>query len=234
MRVLRLAALIALANLASVPAAQAQPAAMNAMLQQATPQRVPFDEARFDSLTARQLGEIFDAAAAAGLPTDKLINRARQGAALRVNSARIITAVRMHAAALLEAREVLGTASTAAELDVGADALKAGIPASTLAQVRAARTGGSVEMPLVVLIDLVSSRQVPVSNAREAVLTLSRVPRSDEALSSLQQVVAKNSVRGPGMALDALNRYVKGTVSGSIQPSTPVTPDRKPIRPPPP
>ena len=53
-----------------------------------------------------------------------------------------------------------------------------------------------------------------------------------DALLGLQATVAKNAQRGPGMALDALNRYVRGTVTGTVSPSTPATNDRKPVRPP--
>jgi hypothetical protein len=61
-------------------------------------------------------------------------------------------------------------------------------------------------------------------------MTIARMPRSDDALLGLQATVAKNALRGPGMAVDALNRYVRTTMPGNGGP--PVTLDRKPIRPP--
>ena len=231
----RLAALLAMGNLigAALPA-QAAPDTDRAEQERAAQQRsqhVQFDVARFDSLTARLLSEIFDSAASRGLPASKLVLRALEGAARRQSGARIVQVVRDHANALSEAREALGAASTAAELNVGADAIRAGIDPRTLMQIRASRLSGSVETPLVVLTDL-TIRGVPAVTARDAVSTLLRLPTADDALMGLQSTVAKNAVRGPGMALDALNRYVKGTVSGSAPPSTPVTTDRKPIRPP--
>lgn len=195
-------------------------------------QQVPFDAARFDTLTARLLGEIFDSAAAKGLPTSPLINLALEGSARRANGARIVKVVRDHALALSDSREALGPAASVAELASGASALRAGVDTRTLQAVRASRPNGSVEMPLMVLTDFMT-RGIPLNNARDAVTTLSRMPRnSDELLLGLQSTVAKNAVRGPGMALDAMNRYVRGTVSGSVPPSTPATTDRKPIRPP--
>jgi hypothetical protein len=189
-------------------------------------QPVQFDATRFDSLTASQLSAIFDSAAAKGLPTKPLINLSLEGAARRVPGSRIVAVVRTHAAAMSDAREALGASSSAAELTAGASALRSGVDTRTLAAVRASRPNGSVEVPLVVLTDIVS-RGVPSATARDAVSALARLPKSDEALMGLQSTVAKNSVRGPGMAVDALNRYVKGTVSGSAPPSTPA-----PIRPP--
>ena len=195
-------------------------------------QQVPFDAARFDTLTARLLGEIFDGAAARGLPTSPLINLALEGAARRANGAKIVKVVKDHALALADSREALGPTATVAELASGASALRAGVDTRTLQAVRASRPNGSVEMPLMVLTDFMT-RGIPLTNAREAVTMLSRMPRnSDELLLGLQSTVAKNAVRGPGMALDAMNRYVRGTVSGSAPPSTPATTDRKPIRPP--
>jgi hypothetical protein len=227
------AVLLALGNLFGVTLpAQSLPDANRADQERSSRQvqHVQFDVARFDSLTARLLSEIFDSAEARGLPSSKLVLRALEGAARRQSGTRIVQVVRDHANALSEAREALGQRSTAAELDVGASALKAGIDMRTLSTIRELRTG-SVEMPLMVLTDIVL-RGVPAATARDAVTTLTRMPKADDALMGLQSTVAKNAVRGPGMALDALNRYVKGTVSGSAPPSTPVTTDRKPIRPP--
>ena len=197
----------------------------------ARPQQVQFDPSRFDSVTAGTLRSIIDGAAEIGLPTAPLINRAYQGLATRANGPKIIAVVRAHAAALSDAREALGATSSVQELEAGASALRAGADERTLAMVRSSRPAGAVLMPLVALTDIVI-RGVPLTNAREAVTTISRLPSSDETLKGLMQTVAKNSVRGPGMALDALNRYVKNTAPGTGPPSTPVTPERKPIRPP--
>lgn len=190
-----------------------------------------FDAARFDTLTANALRLLLDDAAAKGLPTAPLINRALEGAARRVGGARILSVVRAHAVALADAKVALGEGSTVAELDAGATALRAGIDAKTLAMVRSTRPAGSAVTALVVITDVVK-RGVPTSTAREAVTTIARIPRSDDALLGLQATVAKSAQRGPGMALEALNRYVRGTVTGAVSPSTPATSDRKPVRPP--
>ncbi len=190
-----------------------------------------FDAARFDTLTANALRVLLEDAAAKGLPTAPLINRALEGAARRVSGTRILLVVRAHAVALADAKVALGDGSTVAELDAGATALRAGIDATTLGMVRSTRPAGTAVTALVVLTDVVR-RGVPTSTAREAVTTIARIPRSDDALLGLQSTVAKNSQRGPGMALEALNRYVRSMVSGAVSPPTPTTSDRKPVRPP--
>ncbi len=192
---------------------------------------VSFDPARFDSLTALSLRALLDSAASKGLPTAPLINRALEGAARRANGARIMQVVRAHAVALGQARDALGPSAPVDELEAGATALRAGIDVNTLSAVRAARPSGTVVIPLMVLTDVVQ-RGVPQREAREAVTTIARMPRSDDALKGLQTMVAKNSGRGPGMALDALNRYLRGTVNGTNPSSAPATMDRPPIRPP--
>ncbi len=192
---------------------------------------VKFDATRFDSATAVGLRGLLDSAIEQGIPVGPLIDRALEGAARRRSGAEILKVVRMHATALLIARDALGDKSPVDELDAGARALRAGVDVKALADLRAARPTGSVVLPLVVLTDIVS-RGVPQNTARDAVTSIARMPRSDDALNGLQATVAKNSVRGPGMAVDALNRYLRGTGSGALPPSAPATTDRKPTRPP--
>jgi len=194
-------------------------------------QQVQFDAARFDSATASALRGILDSAVERGLPSQPLINTALEGSARRVHGTRILAAVRAHAAALETSRDLLGAESTNDELNEGASALRSGIDPKVLVAIRATRPAGTAVMPLMVLTDIVR-RGVPMATARDAVTSIARMPRSDDALLGLQVTVARNSVRGPGMAVDALNRYLRGTVQGSNPPSAPATGDRKPIRPP--
>lgn len=190
-----------------------------------------FDTTRFDSLTALSLRSLLEIAVENGLPTRPLINLALQGAARRASGAKILEVVREHTAALANARDALGPTTPANELDAGASALRAGLDARTLAAIRATRPVGTAEVPLVVLTDIYQ-RGVPQNAARDAVTTIARMPASDDALRGLQLTVAKNAVRGPGMAMDALNRYLRGTVSRAPPSTAPATTDRKPIRPP--
>jgi hypothetical protein len=192
------------------------------------PQPGQFDASRFDSLTAISLRSIFDEAYDRGLPVRLLVNRALEGAARRVSGPRILRVVREFSDALAAAKFALGDGSTEAELDAAATAIRAGIEPRTIAGLRTTRPAGTAVTALVVLTDLVG-RGVPLPTAREAVTTLATQSRSDESLTGLQQTVAKNSQRGPGMALDALNRYVRGTTSGAVPPGGSAG---KPVRPP--
>lgn len=192
--------------------------------------QVSFDASRFDSLTANALRGLFDDAYEMGLPVRPLVNRALEGAARRIPSERILKVVREHAAALHQARRALGERTTDDELETAAIALRAGLDERALEATRSSRGSGPVVVPLVVLTDLVR-RGVPRANAQEAVTTLARQPKSDDLLLGLQATVAKNAQRGPGMALEALNRYVKNR---GAQPdmAAPTASDRKPVRPP--
>lgn len=195
---------------------------------------IAFDATRFDSLTAITLRGLFEDAAEMGLPVQPLVNRALEGSARRASSERILRVVREFAAALHEARQVLGPGSTAGELDAAATALRAGVDERTVGAIRDMRPAGTAVTALVVVTDLVQ-RGVPAPQAREALTAIGR-SRPDDVLLGLQATVAKNASRGPGMAMDALQRYVRvngapGT-PGSAPAPTPATPDRKPARPP--
>jgi hypothetical protein len=215
----------------AMPAPEWTASERQTLLQAQPPQQIQFDAARFDSVTANTLRGLFEDALEIGLPTKPLINRALEGSARRMSGDRIVRVVRELTAALYEAKGVLGPGSTPDELEAGADALRAGYDARTVAAVRTTRTPGTAVMALVVLTDL-ARQGVPTGTAREAVISIAKMPRSDDVLQGLQMAVAKNAQRGPGMALDALNRYVRGTIPGSSGLSAPATTDRKPVRPP--
>ena len=195
---------------------------------------VPFDATRFDSLTATTLRGLFEDATDMGLPVRPLINRALEGAARRAGSERILRVVREFAAALYDARQILGPGSTEGELDAAATALRAGVDDRTLGAIRDIRPAGTAVTALVVVTDLVQ-RGVPTPQAREALTAIGR-SRPDDVLLGLQATVAKYASRGPGMAMDALQRYVRSNglpgAPGSAPAPTPATPDRKPARPP--
>lgn len=211
----------------------AAPDAVRDAVRDSVPGQQPpvFDASRFDSLTAVGLRVLLDSATAEGIPTGPLINRALEGAARRVPGARILQVVRAHAVALVQAREALGPGTPVMELDAGATALRAGVDSRSLVAIRGTRAAGAAMIPIVVLTDIVQ-RGIPAVTARDAVTTIARQPASDDLLKGLQLTVARNAVRGPGMAADALARYLRGTVNGVLPSSAPATTDRKPIRPP--
>lgn len=187
------------------------------------PQPGVFDPARFDSATTVALRAIFDSATAHRLPLAPLVNKANKGASFRASGRIIVTKVQAHYLDMLEARGALGDNATESELDSGAEAIRQGADMKVLQQIRQARPArGSSVSALVVMTDLVQ-RGIPTNKARDAILSLVRVSPTDEAINGLQELVAKQSVRGMGMAQDALDRYVRSNVSGAKNASKPAT-----------
>ena len=189
-----------------------------------------FDPTRFDSATVVALRALFDNAVAQGLPLGPLVNNAHLGSARRASGSKIVNGVRGKIRDMLEARDALGETATDSELESGADAINQGADARMLQQIRDTRpTRGSAVMSLVVLTDLIQ-RGIQPGRARDAIVSLARISPSDEAISGLQVLVAKNSERGPGMAQDALDRYVRNNVPGAQKP--PPSPSSPVPRPP--
>jgi hypothetical protein len=209
------------ASVISASSAQQSPITSNAPSQQ--PARL--DESRFDSVTAGALRAILDTATAHSIPTNQLVSLAYQGSAVRASSSKIVNAVRAQYLAMLDARAALGERSTESELSSGAAALRQGADGKSLQAIRVVRpVMGSSVNALVVFSDLMK-RGIPGNKARDAVAALARASRTDETLNALQQLVAKNAERGPGMAQDALDRYLRINAPGYAAPagSKPVT-----------
>ncbi|MEO7996451.1 MAG: hypothetical protein ABI852_03340 [Gemmatimonadaceae bacterium] len=185
-----------------------------------------FDPSRFDSVTAGALRVLLDTAAAHKIPTAYLVNKAYEGAARRASTTKILTNVHDTYVAMLDARAALGENSTESELSSGADALRMGADGKALQAIRATRpASGSAVGAIVVFVDI-ARRGISMNDARDAVLTLAKTYRTDESLNGLQSLVARNSERGPGMAQDAMKRYIKDNVAGAQKNGTakPVTP----------
>lgn len=200
------------------------------MAQSASLEQPGFDPLRFDSATVVALRALFDSAAAHRLPVKSLINKANQGAAYSVSGKRIVQSVREHFTALVDARAALGENATDSELDTGADALKKGADGKVLQEIRKTRTTrGSAVNALVVLTDLME-RGIQTNKARDAILSLARISPTDEAINGLQNTVARNANRGPGMAQDALERYLRTNTSGAQKPAS--KPANRPPNPP--
>lgn len=179
---------------------------------------------QLDPATAARVGTIVDHARAAALPTEPLIDKALEGARKRAPGARIVDAVTALAARLDTSRAALGAASTESELVAGASALQAGIAAPVLSQLRAARGGKSLAVPLVVLGDLVT-RGVPGDTASALILLVAREGLGDESLLAIQRDVQRDVRDGAHPATAAAIR-ARGAVSGG---ATRLRPVRGPV-----
>lgn len=159
----------------------------------------PADEARLRGRlapeAAQQVLAIVRDAREAGLPSEPLVARALEGASRGADAAGIVSGVRRQAGALAQARAALGAGSQPDELVAGASALLAGVPADSLARLRAARPGGNLVISMVVLCDLVA-RGVPVADASVAVLTATRAGASDLALMRIRERIHERIENG--------------------------------------
>jgi len=147
--------------------------------------------ARLDASTRAALEPLLDSARAAGLPTDPLIEKALEGASKRATGARIVAAVRALQADLGAARSALGATSSEEEIVAGASALRAGVDAASLGQLRADRPGRSLTVPLAVLTDLIV-RGVPVDTAAAVVASLERGGAADGDFITLRGNVERD------------------------------------------
>ncbi|MDE3128179.1 MAG: hypothetical protein KGL38_09230 [Gemmatimonadota bacterium] len=161
--------------------------------------------ARLDSATRALVRALQDSARAEGLPASPVLSKAQEGVAKHAPMTAIARAVRTVFLSYREARATLGTVADRDELDAGAAALQAGIPASALSDLRASGHGKSITVPLVVLADLVT-RGVPRDMASHTLLQLWTAGASDADLLDLPKAVGQDILSGaaPGDAL--LNR----------------------------
>jgi hypothetical protein len=179
---------------------------------------------RLDDATRRQVLVQVDSARSAGLPFDKLVDRALEGASKRAPGPRIALAVRDLRLALGEARLALGRDASAVELEAGASAVQARVAPRVLAGLRRARPDGPLTVPLAVLTDLVAYG-VPVDTAARSVLALARA--QDATLVAFQRDVERDISVGavPAAAASlragALERSLEATTGGNLNTAAP-------------
>lgn len=194
LRRLTLAAACWLASHAAAAAAQSRPGGGD----------VAALRGRLDPSTRQAVLAIIDSSAAAGVPTGPLAAKALEGDAKHAPGERIVAAVRALAVDLGVARRELGATADEPSLLAAAGALRSGVPAEALRELRAARGTAAAAWPLSVLSDLVR-RGVPVDTAANVVLALARRGAPDPAFTALLQQVAGDIGAGipPGAAAAA-------------------------------
>jgi hypothetical protein len=140
---------------------------------------------RVDPAALPAIAALIDSANAAGLPTAPLADKALEGSAKHADPDRIVGAVRALAHALSAARDALGPEASPDELTAGAGAIRAGIPAATVAKVRDGRASAQpVTIPLAVMSELVARGMTP-DNAAQLVLSHTTHGTDDAALVTL-------------------------------------------------
>lgn len=185
---------------------------------------------RLDHATAASVGALIDSAAAAGIPTEPLVQRALQGALKKAPGQRIVAAVRDYAADLRKARVAIGAKSSDAEIVAGASAIHAGISAEGLHTLRA-HQAGNITVALAVLTDLVANG-VPAGNALQAIQSALEKRATDSDLTTLRRNVAGDVGAGASPPVAAAAR-ARGIAVRPPAASPPVTTSNRPATLPP-
>lgn len=167
---------------------------------------------RLDAETRAAVAAVVDSTRRAGLPAEPLIQRALEGTAKGASGARITAAVRRLAADLGGARDALGTAASAPELEAGAAALRAGAPPEALRRLQERRPP-PLTIALAVMADLVSGG-VPPDSAAAAVLALAPGAR-DADLVEFRRAVERDIALGAAPATAASIRVNAGARTAS-------------------
>ena len=165
---------------------------------------------RLDQPSRLQLEVLFDSATKLGLPAEPLYAKTLEGISKGASSRRIVETIRKHFAALIDARAVLGTATTD-ELSSAAGALMAGIDRDQIGRMRRGRQGKSIAVPLVILSDLVY-RGVPTGDASSAMVQLTQRGALDSDFQGLWLRITQDIISGvpPAAALQRWTRDFPG------------------------
>lgn len=156
-----------------------------------------------------------------GVPVEPLVQKALEGAARGADGTRIVTVVRGLRERLVLAREALGASATESELVAGAGALYVNVPPDALRALRDRSEGGPVDVPLVVLADLVQ-RGVPVGAASDAVLELRGAGAGADRYHLLRYRVEQDILSGtpPARSIVEQSRAILRALRGGLQPSS--------------
>jgi hypothetical protein len=162
-------------------------------------------ESRLSADARTPVRAIIDSARSRGLPVEPLVSMALEGASRGAPAARIASAVSALAGRLDAARGALGGEATETELVAAASAIRVGVPASMLRDLRRSQPERSVALPLVVLADIVQ-RGVPVDTASSVIMSLSRAHMPESEFHSLRQAVMQDIGSGANPAAAASTR----------------------------
>jgi hypothetical protein len=174
--------------------------------------------AGLDSATAAVIAPIVAQVRAAGLPTDLLTAKAREGQVQRVPLPKIEAAVRAVAARIQVANDALAPKPSDEEVRAAVDAIKNGVPVETLRAMRKEGRDGSLAVPLGVLTSLIL-RGVPVEKASMQVVELLQRGAVPTNFIALEERVRQDVLAGrrPDESLDL---RLKGIMSNLPQSAT--------------
>ncbi len=165
----------------------------------------------FPAEAAERIEAVVGEAAAMGVPTEPLFDKALEGAAKRVPSDRVVAAVSEYAGRLQRATQLIGGAPDVGVVVAGADALRRGVSPDALRNV-GGQAGARTPAALVVLGDLVESG-VPVDRALEAVREALSDRHEPGALNDIPAAL-RRLIRDGHIPADAIQRIRDGMRRG--------------------
>jgi hypothetical protein len=172
------------------------------------------DSLRFtgpDPETTRQVSQIVESAAAAGLPASHIVAKAQFAVLVRTPAPRIVETAKAVAARLEIARQSIAPHKLANDIVNAEEALSYNVPPDVLRQISKASPEDPIAVPLSVLTSLVASR-VPLKRASEIVTDLIRHRATSAQMVALGKEVEAD-VRTAGFrALDAANLAYSGLI----------------------
>jgi hypothetical protein len=143
---------------------------------------------RLDGQTAAAVSRLVETARTRGLPTEPLVQKALEGAAMSAAPERITDAVAALLGRLTDARASLGDDASAAELVVAAAALDVGAGAADLRRLAGHRAGHELTYALLGLTYLLQ-RGVPAAGSLEIVVAMLEAKLTPSDFVSLQRLV---------------------------------------------
>lgn len=152
-------------------------------------------QARLDATSFRAVSVLADSAKANGLPVFLLVSKVQEGLLKRATPPAILAATRALLNRLQQSRGALGTEAGPTELDAGAGALRTGALPAQLTELRSARDGRSIAVPLIVMADLIA-RGVPRDSAARAMQTLISANATDAAFTTFRQTIERDIASG--------------------------------------
>ena len=172
------------------------------------------DSLRFsgpDAETSRQVSQIIEAAATAGLPASQIVAKANLAVLVRAPGPKIVETARAVAGRLEIARRSITPHELPNDIVNAEEALSYNVPTDILRQISKASPKAPIAVPLSVLTQLLATR-VPAKRAGEIVLDLVRRRATPAQMQALGNDV-DGDVRVLGAhALDAANLRYKNLV----------------------
>jgi len=167
-------------------------------------------ETRVDARIRKEVGAIVDSLEREGMKPEPLVDCALQGTQKNAAPDKILAAVQKWARDLRHARRLLGPNATPAEVNAGAQAIRAGVDVKQLERLRDARSEqryASAFTALNTMAYLVSNG-VPADTASTVLVNLALQGASESQIAALQDDIERDIKGGTPPGLSTVGRAV--------------------------